>query len=278
MSRLLRVGVSLAAVALSAVAVLHASGDDPAIGAVPVAPEPSATPETRADFDWDEFECRVPEVPIDVRPECAEDSSYPDCRWRIADAGDASHLYGIWHNTKEWNRSARPALVALVLAAAHDYARLYPGEKLVIGDLDAPGPRHQTHDRGRDVDLYLPGSMIAENRGGGLYPSNYLYRGSLERRMLRGRVESLAKILATCTDGRVRIYYNDPPVNDRIRRWFSDRGFESPFGKPIRNHNDLHRFHFHVTVPEDLPLLGGDPIFRVEDDEDLWRADEDERD
>lgn len=272
MRRAVRVGVVLLAVAaVSTAVVLSASGDDPIVTPEPVAPAAARAPTIEEPFDWDEFECRVPAVTIGVRPECETGAAYPDCRWRIVDPVDAHHLYGVWHNTDEWARSARPALVALVLATANDYARLYPGEMLVIGDLDAPGPRHQTHDRGRDVDLYLPGRMIAENRGSGEYPSNYLYRGSLERRMLRARVESLAKILSACSDGRVRIYYNDPPVNDRIRRWFSDRGYDSPFGKPIRHHNDLHRFHFHVTVPEDLPVLEGSARFRVEEDEDLWR-------
>jgi murein endopeptidase len=208
-------------------------------------------------------------VPIEVEPGCAEGGDYPTCRWRVADSEDAGHIYGIWRNTAYWHRSGSPALVSTVLAAAAAYADSYPGEKLVIGDLDAPGNRHTSHDTGRDVDLYLPDAMIATNPGRGDYPSNYLYRSNLERRMMRGRVESLAKILARCTDGEVRIFYNDPAVNERVDHWFRDRRLRSPFGTPIRAHNELHRFHFHVTLGDEAPALPSDASFRPADPSDL---------
>ncbi len=219
---------------------------------------PAANRSARRDVWADDYRCRVPEVPVEAAGGCAHNHRYPDCKWRVVAPARAGHLYRIWRNTRPEHRSGSPGLVSLVLAAAADYSRRYPGEVLVIGDLDAPGPRHRTHRKGQDVDLYLPGTMIAENVSGGEYPSNYLYADSLERTMLRSRVETLAKILATCSRGQVRIYYNDAPVNRRFGSWFLDRGLASPFGPPIRHHNDLHRFHFHVTVPENFVPLEGD--------------------
>ena len=74
--------------------------------------------------------------------------------------------------------------------------------------------------------------------------------------MRQGRVETLARILTTCTNGRLRIFYNDEEVEARFLAWYRAHGFEeSELGPPMRGHNDLHRFHFHVTIPEDSPAL-----------------------
>jgi len=219
----------------------------------PSPPPPAVAPE-------DPYRCRVPDVAVERTAGCGDGLPYPDCKWRVPDPDRADNLYLIWRNTTDQRRSARPALVGLVLAAAEDYARHYPGELLAVGDLDAQGPRHETHDKGQDVDLYLPGMMASENLGGGEYADNYDRLPSLSRRMVRARVETLARILAECTEGRVRIYYNDPPVRERFLRWYGERGWESPWGQPMQAHNDLHRFHFHVTIPEDmepLPFEGG---------------------
>ena len=76
---------------------------------------------------------------------------YPECRWRLPEP--EGEEYEIWRNTVDGHRWARPGLVSLILAAAAEYRRRWPGAHLIIGDLDAPGPRHSTHDRGVDVDL-----------------------------------------------------------------------------------------------------------------------------
>jgi hypothetical protein len=203
----------------------------------------------------DGFDCEMPKVMVRRSRGCDLGLPYPSCRWRLPAPRTAGHLYQVWRNTDDDHLWGRPALVSLALVAAVEYGRLYPGESLAIGDLDAPGPRHETHDDGVDVDLYLPGMMVADNAGAGEYPDNYEHLTPLQRRMLRARVEELARILATCTDGRVRIFYNDPPVNARFRRWYEARGYESPFGPPMQEHNDLHRFHFHVTIPRDMEPL-----------------------
>jgi len=200
--------------------------------------------------------CRQPAVTIPRSDGCARGRPYPRCRWQLPEPEGDEHE--IWRNTTDDHRWGRPGLVSLLLASAAEYRRRWPGEHLVIGDLDAPGPRHQTHDRGVDVDLYLPESMIARNIGGGRYPDNYEGRSAAEVESMRARVLDLAKILAVCADGQIRIYYNDPEMVRRFGAWFEERGYESSVGRPMMMHNALHRFHFHLTVPEDLaPLPGG---------------------
>jgi hypothetical protein len=146
-----------------------------------------------------------------------------------------------------------------VLAAAAEYGRRWPGEHVTIGDLDAPGPRHATHRRGQDVDLYLEHAMIARNEGHGSYPDNYADREPSEVRALRARVLDFARILATCARGDVRIYYNDPVVLEAFRGWFDAEGLASSVGEPMEEHNELHRFHFHLTVPLDLEPVPEEP-------------------
>ncbi|HEY8427017.1 MAG TPA: hypothetical protein VIL20_01530, partial [Sandaracinaceae bacterium] len=119
----------------------------------------------------------------------------------------------------------------------------------------APGPRHQTHDRGVDVDLYLVDAMMTRNEGRGRYVSNYEHRSRSEVRRLREKVLDLARILAVCANGQIRIYYNDPEVVRAFREWFDARGLVSSFGRPMRPHNRLHEFHFHLTVPEGIEPL-----------------------
>lgn len=209
----------------------------------------------------DDYACLQPDLAIERDPACDEGAPYPRCRWQLPATADARGLYRVWRNTTPEHRWARPGLVSLVLAAAREYAARWPDERVVIGDLDAAGPRHQTHDRGVDVDLYLEESMIARNVGGGRYPDNYEGRPEREVLLLRARVLDLAKILATCSRGRLRIYYNDPEIVGALRTWFDARGLVSDVGPPMTMHNALHRFHFHMTVAEDLaplPLAPGE--------------------
>lgn len=149
----------------------------------------------------------------------------------------------------------RPALVGLALATAREMHALHPEQVFAIGDLDAIGPRHQTHDNGVDIDVYLPGALMTENAGGGRYPSNHEGKTAEEIDELRRKVEDLARILAYCTEGRLRIYYNDPVVLERFHAWYDERGYESPFGRPMQSHNRLHDFHFHITIAEDMEPL-----------------------
>lgn len=218
------------------------------------APEAAGVTSDSTQMDDLEPLCSVPTVALEVTDGCLDGARYPACKYRLGEPREADHLYTIWRNTEPKHRWGRRGLVQLLLAAASDFRRAFPGEQLAIGDLDAPGPRHTYHRSGVDVDLYLPGRMAAENEGSGRYPSNYPGRASLEVRMLRARVLTLAKILATCTDGQLRILYNDTEVEERFNRWFRDQGFHSAFGEPMQAHNELHRFHFHVTVAEDLDM------------------------
>ena len=175
---------------------------------------------------------------------------------------DAEYLYQRWQLTTEEHWWGSKGLVSLILAASAEYQKKFPGEVLVVGDLDAPGPRHSTHRRGMDVDLYLPGMMIAENLGNSRHPSNYRGRPSWQVQAMRERVVELAKILAFCTEGQVRIYYNDIPVERDFLEWFTRHGYESPFGSPMLEHNKLHEFHFHVSIPEGMepiPFEGDAP-------------------
>ena len=41
----------------------------------------------------------------------------------------------------------------------------------------------------------------------------------------------------------------------RFVRWFGERGFETPFRRPMIEHNPLHRFHFHLTIDGTEPAL-----------------------
>ncbi len=97
--------------------------------------------------------------------------------------------------------------------------------------------------------------MIAANIGGGRYPDNYEGRPAELVALLRARVLDLARILGTCSRGRLRIYYNDPVLVDAFVAWFAERGLVSDVGTPMMLHNALHRFHFHMTVAEDLEPL-----------------------
>ena len=97
--------------------------------------------------------------------------------------------------------------------------------------------------------------MITRNEGHGSYPENYEGRPEDEVRGLRARVLDFARILATCADGEVRIYYNDPVVVEAFLAWFEAQNLSSSVGEAMREHNDLHRFHFHLTVPLDLAPL-----------------------
>jgi hypothetical protein len=203
----------------------------------------------------DGLDCRLPEVDVPRTPGCSEGAGYPDCKWQIPapPAEDAS--YEIWRYTTRDHRWGRPALVALVLATAEQYKALHPGERLAVGDLDAPGDRHRTHAAGVDVDLYLPGRMWTENMGKGRYVDNYAGRSASFVDKCRSHVLDLARILASCSRGNLRIYYNDDPTREAFLEWFDARSLASPLGVPMQPHNELHRFHFHVTVSEDLPLL-----------------------
>jgi hypothetical protein len=202
------------------------------------------------------YECALPAIDVARDPRCASGEPYPRCRWQLPDDTAASGLYVVWRNTTPEHRWARPGLVTLVLAAAREYQARWPGEHLTVGDLDAAGPRHQTHDRGVDVDLYLEHAMLDVNAGGRDYVDNYASRSADEVEGLRDRVMDLARILATCSRGRLRIYYNDPEIVTPFVAWFAESGFVSDVGPAMMMHNRLHRFHFHMTVPEDLPPLG----------------------
>lgn len=198
------------------------------------------------------YACVLPDLDIPRDPRCDEGAPYPACRWQLPDTEAANGLYVVWRNTTPDHRWARPALVTLVMAAAREYRARWPGEHLTIGDLDAAGPRHQTHDRGVDVDLYLEHAMLDVNQGRRQYVDNYATRSEAEVAELRERVMDLARILATCSGGRLRIYYNDPEIVTPFVDWFAQHGFVSDVGPAMTMHNRLHRFHFHMTVAEDL--------------------------
>lgn len=229
--------------------------------AAPLRPaEPLATTRANAPrrpaLDPAAIHCIQPDLEIPASAECAEGRPYPECRWQLPRA----EFFEVWRNTSHDHRWARPGLVSLVLAAAFEYHRRWPGEHVTVGDLDAAGPRHQTHDRGIDVDLYLEHAMMASNIGRGRYPDNYDWRPADEVAALRARVLDFAKILATCSGGNMRIYYNDEEVIGPLLRWYEERGWTSSVGPPMLHHNDLHRFHFHVRIAEDAAPLPSAPL------------------
>ena len=205
--------------------------------------------------------CAVPAIPIPRPRECVRGRGYPQCKWQMPHATLSGGRYRRWRNTIMEHWWARPALVSFVAASAARYHERFPDQILAVGDLDAPGPRHQTHDNGVDVDIYLPGAMLVENAGGGDYPNNHEGKTEAEVEETRRRVEGLARVLAECAEGAVRIYYNDDVVLERFHEWYDAQGFaENPFGRPMQKHNHLHDFHFHITIPEDLALLPREPL------------------
>lgn len=217
-----------------------------------VAAHETASPEPEPEDEQPPYQCMLPDVLIPTSEGCDEHSGYPQCKWAVPDVQEGP--YRIWRYTTPTHRWGRPALVTLVLATAREYHRL-TGEPVTVGDLDAPGNRHQTHDRGVDVDLYLPGRMATENMGKGRYEDNYRGQSPSYVDKCRQRVGLLARILATCSDGDIRIYYNDEPVIDSFRDWFEEQGLVTSFDAPMVPHNKLHLFHFHVTVAEDLHVI-----------------------
>ncbi len=258
MSRGVKLAVFLAALFAPGFLWAERMATAPAPAHAATRPEPALTtaptelPPPLPPMPEDEIRCRVPRVAIAHTNGCDAGRPYPSCRWQMPEPRAVGHTFTIWRNTTADSRSARPALVSLALAVADEYARQFPGETLAIGDLDAPGPRHNSHDDGVDIDLYLPGAMEVENLGSHEFVENYAELTPLQRRMHRARVLTLAKILATCADGRVRIYYNDDDVQARFERWYDAQGWHSEFGRAMQGHNDLHRFHFHVRIPPDL--------------------------
>lgn len=214
------------------------------------APVPGPTPPAAQGFT-----CLVPDVPIPRSGGCEKDEPYPSCRWQIPEPTGAKGPWAIWRYTKASSRWGRPALVSLALSAAREYSGLHPGEAVTIGDLDAPGVRHKTHRSGVDMDVYLPGRMATENMGKGRYVENYEGRSRSFVHKCRGHVLDLARILTACSSGRIRIYYNDPKLVESFLEWFGEQGLTTPFDAPMKPHSELHRFHFHVTIPEDLPVL-----------------------
>jgi len=234
----------------------HGDGDsdlDPRVDESPAAGEGSAS--TVAATARHGFACRVPAIPIPRPRECVRGESYPACKWQMPAAPLSDGRYRRWRNTIVEHWWGRPSLVTFILASMAEFDRLHPDQVVAVGDLDAPGPRHQTHDRGVDVDLYVLGALLTENAGGGRYPSNYEGKSEAEVEALRVRVLDLAKVLAACANGAVRIYYNDEVVLERFHAWYDTQGFApNPFGRPMQRHNALHDFHFHVTIPEELPV------------------------
>jgi hypothetical protein len=221
-----------------------ASADDPE-------PEPEPGPAAARPGG---YACEVPAVEIPRSEGCEAHEPYPACKWKIPDP-EPGGPYAIWRYTTSQNRWGRPALVTLALAAAREYASLHPGEPVTLGDLDAPGDRHRTHASGVDVDLYLPGRMARENMGKSRWEDNYAGQSKSYVHKCRDRVLDLAKILAACANGRIRIYYNDPPVIEAFLDWFGKQGLVTPFAAAMEPHNELHLFHFHATIPEDLEVL-----------------------
>lgn len=211
--------------------------------------------------------CVVPAIPIPRPAECVRGRDYPGCKWQMPHATLADGRYRRWRNTIMEHWWGRPALVSFVLAATDRYHERFPDQVLAVGDLDAPGPRHQTHDKGVDVDIYLPGAMMVENAGGGRYPSNHEGKSADHIEATRQRVEGLARALAECAGGAVRIYYNDDVVLERFHQWYDAQGFdENPFGRPMQKHNHLHDFHFHISIPEDLAVLERPPLAAGQED------------
>ncbi len=227
---------------------------EPVTGALPLTAETALN----ARAERPEYRCVTPPIPIPRPLACERGRPYPVCKWNLPHALESRGSYRRWRNTIPEHRWGRPGLVSLLLSSAAEYHERFADQILSIGDLDAPGPRHQTHDRGVDVDIYLPGAMITENVGGGRYLENYEGRSEDEVEGLRERVQELARILAVCSRGQLRIYYNDPLVVESFNQWFAEQDLESPFGEPMQLHNDLHRFHFHMTVSEGLPPLPRD--------------------
>ena len=225
-----------------------ADDDAPSDGGLPPETAPTAAAPSG------EYGCRIPALAVARSPACADGAGYPECKWALPDTDGSGGTYTRWRNTIDEHTWGRPALVGVILATARAFHARYPDTELLVGDLDAPGPRHQTHKTGVDVDLYLRHTLMVENLGGRQYRMNYRRRTREEVQEAREKVETLARILATCSGGQLRIYYNDTIVRDRFHEWFDGLGYETPFGRPMQRHNALHDFHFHVTIAEDVPV------------------------
>ena len=99
----------------------------------PVAPSAPASPPTDT-----RYACLQPALAVPAAEDCAAGRPYPRCRWQLPDPVELGvPYYRVWRNTTPEHRWARPGLVSLVLAAAREYGQRWPGEPVIVGDLES---------------------------------------------------------------------------------------------------------------------------------------------
>ena len=153
----------------------------------------------------------------------------------------ADAQYDRWRNTVDKHTWGSAELVQSTVNAIALFKQWHPEQRVRVGDLDAPGPRHRYHRTGVDVDLYLPGAMRVESKGARRYENNYDDQPPSHIEAMQTRVTDLARALALCTDGKLRIFYNDPIVIERFTTWFNEQGYTPPPKGPMQPHNKTPR-------------------------------------
>ena len=133
-----------------------------------------------------------------------------------------SPAYTFNGGTPPSERCGSEALVDLTYSVAQTWAQRYPNNKLIIGDLNAPG--HASHRNGIDVDIFN-GSFAANINGN------------------RNASIELGKLFVDSGIINV-IYYNDANVRLAVNAYALSKGYSSSIMQYWSGHDD----HFHVRI------------------------------
>jgi hypothetical protein len=193
--------------------------------------------------------CPLPDLPVRTSAGCASGEAYPACRWQIPPEPEAKGLYKIWWRTPPEELWGSGRLVQLILSSLMMYRQRYGDDEIYVGDLDAPGSKHMSHREGVDADIYLLRWMEWIQVKDAKYVDNMKWRTEVSRKLAREKVSHLAKSFATCSGGKLQIFYNDPYVVGSVNEWFEAQGHTSPLGPLMVSHNDTHHDHFHIRLP-----------------------------
>ncbi len=141
----------------------------------------------------------------------------------------ANGIYTFNGGTPAGSQCGSKTLVDLVYGVAQTWAQSHPNNKLVVGDLNAPG--HLSHRNGIDVDIYTTGRLAADVSGD------------------RNASIELGKLFVD--SGLIQvIYFNDTAVQAAVNAYAVSKGLPSSLMQSWPNHDN----HFHVRILDQYRL------------------------